>query len=172
MLRSSTGLIVLLGLSLSACSGKKDKRPQIFFGECRLAVESKVKGAEILVDGIPAGHDNVEVQIPCGEKQIRVEKHGYLPYEDYHSVSVGQVLKVEVKLDKLRRTPDYALSSELIDQVRRGRKLHDPWLEPGMADEAEVDAEAPKVAAATPTSGAAAAPAAGGAFSTNVDDWR
>ncbi|MBS1984568.1 MAG: PEGA domain-containing protein [Bdellovibrionales bacterium] len=160
-------------LALTACSRKKNQDPQIFFGECRLQVESKTAGADIIIDGIAAGHGTVQVQIPCGEKQIRVVKGGYIPYESYVPVTVEQPIKVTVELERHKNIRDYALSSELVEQVRKGRKLNNPWIENAKADEPDPDAEAPVAAAAAATApGAAAGATASGAFSTNVEDWR
>lgn len=143
----------------------------MFFGECKVEIISKTRGAEILLDGILAGHNSVKASVPCGEKQVRVELHGYTPYLAYMPVTVDQPLKVTVELEHYKATPDYALSSRLIDQVRRGRKLNENPNAPDEPEAVEIaSAAAPSAAAATaPTQAAASAP---GTFSTNVEDWR
>ena len=167
--------LVVLGVVLGACSKESRRKPKIFFGECKIEVNSKTPGAEILLDGIFAGEGSVKGNIPCGEKQIRVEKHGFTPYISYAPVSVDQPLKITVELEKLEVTPDFALSKELVEIARKGRKIRNPWTDPASVNEPD-PVEAAPVAVAAP--GGAAAPAAGteavvpGAFSSNLEDWR
>ncbi len=152
--------------------------PQIFFGKCRIEVVSKTSGAEILIDGIVAGHEHVKVEIPCGEKQVRVVKHGLVPYEAYLPVTVEQPLKVTVELSEFKMTPDFALSREVLALARAGRRIRNPWTATP-AELAADEKEAAEAAAAVPAAkaasaaGEASAPAAGGGtWSTNADDWR
>lgn len=144
-----------------------------------MEVVSKTPGAEILVDGIIAGHDHVKVEIPCGEKQVRVVKHGLVPYEAYLPVSVDQPLKVTVELAEFKMTPDFALSREVLALARTGRKIRNPWTATPAelaADEKEyaaAAAAAPVAKAASAEAGASAsAGGGGGAWSANVEDWR
>lgn len=159
----------LLLLSQTAC--KEKPAPQLFFGECSVQVESKTAGAEIIVDGILVGQNGAKLNIPCGEKQVRVVKEGYVPYTGYHMVSVEAPIKVSVELEHVKHGGDFALSTKLVDLIRRGKKVRDPSL--GLPEENAPDAIIVAAAGPAKSDGAAAGGgAAAGQFSTNVEDWR
>lgn len=165
----SLGLVALF--LLGACGGHKEERPQIFFGECHLKVEASPKHAEILVDGVLAGHGQVDVAIPCGEKQVRVREEGYLPYEAYFPLTADQAQKVTVKLETFKPSREFALSSEIVDQVRAGRRPRDTAVLGPYTDPAPVLA-APKAEGTEAAAAGGGGSVAPGAFSTNVEDWR
>ncbi len=119
--------IILLSCVLLSCSKVSTEDIRLFHGECKVLVNAEPKDAEILIDGIPVGHKKASVEIPCGSKQILVEKHGYVPYYAYHDVNTSKTLEVSVKLQKSVTVPDYALSSELLAQVRAGKRLRNPF---------------------------------------------
>ncbi len=99
----------------------------LFYGECRVEISSKTKGAAISLDSIPLGENEVAANVPCGEKEIRVAKAGFVPYRTYLKVIPNEILRVSVELEKHKRKPNFALSGQLIDQIRRGIGPIDPW---------------------------------------------
>lgn len=178
--------LFIFALVLGACSRKSEKRDLLlFYGECRVEVQSKTKGAQINLDGINLGNDQVAAQIPCGEKQIVVKKEGYVPYRGYLPVSPQEPLKVVVELEKVKKKANFALSSQLIDQVKKGFKPTDPWGETAhLLAQQEADylkrvaaakTAAPKAGATTTTAGAAAdtsASAVSDADLNNPEFWK
>lgn len=174
-------------LALAACSrGHHDPAALLFSGECKVrVVAEKPRGAAIQIDGIHVGSEDVSVNIPCGEKLIVVEKDGYETYEHYLPVSKAEPLKVTVELEEAKAPREFARSEELIAQVRRGEKIHDPFVAAAEGGKAEAVAETAPVAAAAktplPPAGAADVPggapapktASGGADDLNsVEAWR
>jgi len=122
------------------------------------------------------GHDEAKVNIPCGEKQITVEKEGYMPYREYITVTKDEGIRVKVELEKPKKHSHYALSSTLIEQLRKGEKLIDPTASKEvqamqLAQANAVAAASPVTASASATGGgaSAAAPEAG---QDTVDYWR
>jgi len=155
----------------------------LFYGECHVEVESKTPDAHIMVDGVMLGHDKVSANLPCGEKEIYVIKHGYLPFQEYIPVTKGQPLVVRVELRKVEKAPDYALSSELIDQVRNGKPLENPWemkfrragLIAAKSPEASVPLSAPAKASGLTPAPVPGVPRDAGAAAAGGDteeDWR
>lgn len=68
----------------------------------RLRIASDPAGAIVLIDGDPAGQTPLEIEVPPGEHQIRVEKDGFVVAED----SVTSVEGVEESLNlRLRALP-------------------------------------------------------------------
>lgn len=163
------GCFVILG----ACH-RTNRQPKIFFGECQIEIVSLTKGATILLDGIGTGSDHVLLDTPCGEKQVRVEKKGYTSYLAYMPVRAGEPIKVTVELKHPEAVPDYATSSELVEQIVAGRKIRDPWTEPLAPGEKDVDETFAAPVAADTQEEATQGGATGGtaAFSENVEDWR
>jgi hypothetical protein len=192
---SGTSLAKHLGCLafLMAACGPAKVPEKLFYGECQVEVQADHKDAYVLIDNIKVGKGSAQVEIPCGERDIRVMKPGYVPFQEYRVVSKGEPLKVDVKLQSPKSYPDFALSKELLDQAEQGRKIRDPWK--NAPTEAELKAEADELqktrdelvakakaqeeaakaelsatsAGGTQADGAAAPTAA---FSTNVDDWR
>ncbi len=172
---------------LGACSKHRgaEEAPYLFSGSCSVEVLSKTEGAEILVDGIPVGEDHVKVSIPCGEKMIMVKKAGYISYQHFLPVSVKEPLKVTVELEKTKKVKNFALSAELVEMVRLGKKIIDPWASPSDAIAAKKEVDAHPQGLATDSSmptpslspkaveengGAPSSPSAGGPLT--VEDWR
>lgn len=115
-------LMGALAALLGACSDQENMPYLLFSGPCQVSVEvAKPHGAKILVDGIEVGEGKAEMDIPCGEKQILVESHGYRPYFEYLKVSEGKPLKVKVELKELEHQTNYALSAQLVEDVKSGK---------------------------------------------------
>jgi hypothetical protein len=175
------GVLALLGiLTLTACSRKKHEEVQLFYGECRVEVEASPHEAEILLDGIPVGHGSAGADMPCGERQVRVEKPGYVPYLEYFQVQkAAGVVKVKAKLEPVKLQPDFALSKELIELASTGKKIRDPWrdpLKPGETPEPEPDwTKGAPAGGGSSTGEATGAPAGGGASTFKgtgtYEDW-
>lgn len=113
---------------LGACSGEEPTPEGLFFsGACKVDIQASPKGSEIFLDGISVGIDEVSVEIPCGEKQVMVKNKGFVPYLNYHDVSKNKSLNVNVSLAKLDKShKNFALSDEIIKQVKEGEVLWDP----------------------------------------------
>jgi hypothetical protein len=170
-------ILLALFLTIAACSKHNEIPASLALtGACSVEIESKTPDAEFLVDGIEIGHgEQAMTQVPCGEKQIRVEKHGYHPYEAYLRVSRSESLKVSVTLKKAEPVEDFALSQELLEQIREGRRIRDPQLPgaPGEPSAQEIAAAAPGTDASQSSASAVATPAAGAGEDWNtVEAWR
>lgn len=100
------------------CGHKEAPTTALFNGECRIEVESKTSGAEILMDGVPVGHDKVTLQVPCGERLVEVHRKGFVPFEGFYSVSRSQPVIVRVTLNPRTHLENEALSMALVDKVR------------------------------------------------------
>lgn len=164
-------------LALASCSKHSKKNDtMLFYGECQVEVVTKTAGAEIFIDGIHVGEGEYKTQAPCGEKEITVLKEGFAPYRHYLPTSIAAPLKVTVELERLHHGDNYALSSKLVDQVRRGVKLKDPALVKLALAEGKAPEPEEFITDDLPSSvggGGAAAPAAGGAnYGTSPEDWR
>ncbi len=143
---------------LLRCGHDQAPSTALFNGECRVEVKSKVAGSEILMDGVPVGHDAALLQVPCGERLVEVHKKGFVPFHEYYKVEKSMPLSVNVNLSPRKSLTNEALSMALVEKVR-----------------------GPKVAAApvVSKSGAAAdsgAPSPGASAGQpkwdTVDDWR
>jgi len=119
--------IILGSLLTGACSKKEELPKGLFFsGPCKVEVKSTPSDSEIFLDGISVGKGEALVEIPCGEKQVMVKKSGYKPYYAYHPVDAQRALKVSVTLPHLSHgSKDFALSDEIVDQIREGQKVWD-----------------------------------------------
>ena len=144
-----------------------------------MEVISKTAHAEIFVDGIQVGEGHANIEIPCGEKQLTVEKEGYLPYRAYLPLTKEQPLKVTVDLEKSKKKSDYALSSLLVEQVKKGEALVSPHATEEEKAAAIKFAELRKGAEAAmyqaKGAGDSAAPGAGATRQQSwdsVEDWR
>ena len=117
------GLFVVLG----ACSKKQEMPKELFFsGRCKVEVKAD-KGASIYLDGIEVGTGEAAVDMPCGQKQVLVKKSGYKPYYAYHVVDAKRALKISVSLSHLEHgKQDFALSDEIVDQIREGQRIWNP----------------------------------------------
>ncbi|MEO5668995.1 MAG: PEGA domain-containing protein [Bdellovibrionota bacterium] len=183
-MKTSMKLVAVLGLGsllTGACSKKEELPKGLFFsGNCKVEVKSQPEDAEIYLDGIEVGKGAVQVEIPCGEKQVMVDKHGFRPYYAYHIVDSKHTLKVSVSLSHLEHGgEDFALSNELIDQIHEGQKIWGPekGARPETKDEGypaylgDMAALVASVKGQTATAGGGAE-----AFETGtwdkVDDWR
>jgi hypothetical protein len=113
-------LTVLMILVLAVACSKKNYDPVkfVFSGECSVEVVSKTEGADILVDGVHVGEGTVQMNIPCGEKRIMVEKKGYWPYHEYLPTTRTEPLKVTVELKKSHHLEIEALSASLVEKAR------------------------------------------------------
>jgi hypothetical protein len=165
-------------LLLSAACSKRSEIPAslALTGACSVEIESKTVGAEITVDGIEIGTGaQAMTQIPCGEKQVRVRKHGYEPYEAYLSVSKNEPLKVSVTLKKAEPVLDFALSQDLINQIREGRRIRNPTIPgaPGEPSSAELEnASSPDPVSSETTRAEAAPSGEAPAEWDSVEAWR
>lgn len=113
------GLVLLIA---TACSRREENLSYLLFsGECQIKVVSNTRGAEILIDGLIVGHDQVETDIPCGEKQVIVRKEGFEPYFAYVPVTKKQEIKVTAELKPHEHAEVYALSDDFIEKVRLGK---------------------------------------------------
>jgi hypothetical protein len=168
-------LCAALAFVISACSKVATHDTQLFYGECKVTVTAQPEDAHILIDGIPVGHKESSVNIPCGSKQILVEQHGYVPYYAYHDVGAAKPLSVSVKLEKLKKIPEYALSQELLAQVRTGKRLKNPFLisnEEGVVPETEETAEVDPALLGSDGGSDAASPSMPAGDINSVDYWR
>jgi hypothetical protein len=120
-------LLTLLFIAATSCSKKHEKSVQLLYGPCSVEVVSKTPGAEVVVDGILLGEEEEYlVDIPCGQKELRVEKEGFAPYQEFLPVSKSQPLKVTVTLEPVKAASHYELSDKIIEQTRKGEALIDP----------------------------------------------
>jgi hypothetical protein len=151
-----------------------------FSGPCKVEVKAEPKGAQIFLDGIEVGEGEASVEMPCGQKQVMVQKPGYRPYYAYHQVDAKRSLKVSVTLSHLNHgAKDFALSDELVDQIREGQRVWNP--EKGPRPEAKEEGYPAYLGdmnalLASVKGGGAAGGGAEGGFETGtwdkVDDWR
>ena len=125
--------------------------------------------------------EGAKVNVPCsGEHEVQLTKKGFVPFRDYFRIAKGEPLKLNVELERVSHKPDFALSTELLEQLRRGQRPHNPWVARKDSDpkEDEVETAAPAAAvskSAAPAAGAGAGPgAASGAAATgdSPDNWR
>ena len=176
-LRHCLTLIFVLFVA-SSCTQASHKANRLFYGDCKVSVNAEPADAEIIIDGIPVGHHKVAVEIPCGEKQILVEKVGFKPYFQYQLVSRENSLHVKVELERAQKAEEYALSNELVEQVRNGKKLKNPFIgveNKSGAPEVEEAEEAAPIALDMGTGSGAQASAAGSlppGDINSVDYWR
>lgn len=162
---------------MGACS-KSNPEPDrlLFYGECKVHVVSKTSGAEIFVDGVHLGEGEIKAQVPCGEKEITVAKHGYLTYREYLPTSLSAPLKVTVDLQRPTSHENYALSSLMVEQIRYGQPL-DPHASKANVlaafnkQQAEL-AKAPKAGKPGAAGTAASSGASSASYGTSPDDWR
>jgi hypothetical protein len=170
-----TKSLVIVLVVFVGCSRTRHETSHLFYGDCKVTVNAEPMDAEIMIDGIPVGHKKAKVEIPCGEKQILVEHHGFRPFYKYLTVSRDMPLDVNVKLEKIEKVEDYALSQELVEQVRNGKKLKNPFIisEEKASEKEEVEKEEP---IALDFGGAAEAGGGGGTLPpgdiNSVDYWR
>ena len=119
---SSSVILAAALLLLGACGGKKEL-PEVYLltGKCKVEVSTPHDEAVILIDGIHVGHGRVSSNVPCGEKNVRVELQGYKPYRGYHKVDATRTLLVPVKLEPLKKSEVYALSDKVLEDIRAGK---------------------------------------------------
>jgi len=111
-------LFLALGLVLASCGKHKEVEDNlVYFGECAIQIKTKPLKAVIYVDEIKVGKGHVDISVPCGEKSIRVEKHGYAPYEKYLVATKGNSMILDIKLEHEKELEVYALSKKFIEDV-------------------------------------------------------
>jgi hypothetical protein len=112
----SLGLVVLF----AACT--KEKLPELYLlqGACEVSVTTDDQQSDIFVDGILIGHGKATTKVPCGEKKIQVNADGKWSVEDYKIAESRVALEVDYKLHDLREVKDWALSQEIIKQLKTG----------------------------------------------------
>jgi len=115
---SLAGVVILI----SSCGGK-EKLPEVYLltGECKIEVSTPHPKAEIFVDGIHLGRGRVSSDLPCGEKQVKVQLDGFVPYKGYHNVKESKTLLVPVQLKVQGSKEVYSLSEELIMDLQEGK---------------------------------------------------
>jgi hypothetical protein len=120
--KSILAAFAVLSLGLGACTGKKDL-PQVYLltGNCQIEVSTPHPEANVIVDGILIGQGRVSTSLPCGEKLVRVELKGYKPFRGFYTAESARKLLVPVKLEPLQVGEVYALSSQLIQDIREGK---------------------------------------------------
>lgn len=131
--------LALLVLVFSCTRQSTDADKFFFHGNCSVSVKAEPEDAYVYLDGIKVGQGLVSVEMPCGEKQILVEKSGYQPAYLYQSVSESEPLSLELSLVKIKEAvgPRFALSKELVEQVENGQPITLPGEEPRSLAEGE-----------------------------------
>lgn len=177
--------IVLLGcLVLVACT--KEKLPELYLlqGNCEVQVKTSEKDSDIYVDGILIGHGEASTKVPCGQKKIEVEAPGKWVVEEYKVAEAKIPLELTYKLVDRHEVKDWALSAELVAQLKKGQgpvDIKNPKYKEVLEAKAKERAEegyaytpAELMAAAKKLFGSDDAGAAGGAVkidpNTNFDD--
>ena len=121
-------LLLSFLLLIIGCTNK-DKLPELYLlqGPCQVSVETNRSDSNIFIDGILSGHGKIRTQVPCGQKKIQVEAAGQKNIEDYQAVgyTVAPTLEVSYKLEPLEHAHDWAMSDELVNQLRRGEGPYD-----------------------------------------------
>jgi len=90
-------------------------------GACEVSVKSDVKSSNILVDGILIGHGEASTKVPCGQKKIQVLAGGKWTIEEYKNVEARLPLELSYQMHDLREVKDWAMSSELVEQLQKGQ---------------------------------------------------
>lgn len=107
-------------LFLGACTKAEPPELILLTGACEVVVKTDTKHSDIFVDGILIGHGEASTKVPCGQKRIVVEAPGKWVVEDYKNVDTRVPLEVTYKLADSSHVKDWALSPELVDQLRKG----------------------------------------------------
>ena len=128
MLRQFSLLILGLFLTLSACTKTRYKKVKLFSGPCKMELSVKQKGAKLLVDGVKIGKSPQSLDVPCGERQVRVLKKGYVPHISYYTVSRDQSARIAIELNKSKGHggEDFALSKTIVGQLKNAEWVYDP----------------------------------------------
>jgi hypothetical protein len=120
-------IIVGFGILLAGCS-QHTPIPEglLLSGACKVEIHATPRSAEIVLDGIPLGKGQASVELPCGEKRLVIKQKGYVPYYSYHNVDKDQSLRIDVTLEPRNRArKDFAMSQEIVDQIREGLPVWD-----------------------------------------------
>jgi len=138
--------ILLVGLV--SCSKEAPAKLELFQGACEIEINSDQAKGEILLDGIKVGKGAVKLNVPCGHRQVIVQKSHFVPFEKYIEVKEGTPAIVTAKLKEFHGDEDYALSRELIDRLKEGKSPvkapeHSSEAAPESQDSKE-DSSAPK----------------------------
>lgn len=180
--RNLAAVFFLGSIVLGACS-KKEEVPQGLYlsGHCKVEVKAEPQDAEIFLDGISIGTGAATTSVPCGEKQVLVQYHGFAPYYAYHVVDPKRALKMSVSLARLDKGENsFELSNELVDQIREGQRIWNPAQgpRPESKDESfppymgDMNALIASVKGAGTASGAAGAEGFEVGNWESVEDWR
>ncbi len=70
-----------------------------------LTVRSNVYGDEVYIDGVARGSTRVDVDLAPGSHALRVEKHGFTPYEQQLHLKAGAAVVVRARLRPMRAVP-------------------------------------------------------------------
>ncbi len=115
-------LLALCLVLFASCT--QEKLPELYLlqGACEVQIKTDDKKSDIYVDGILIGHGEASTQIPCsGQKKISVEAAGKWTVEEYKEVSSRMPLELEYKLKTREPVQDWAMSAELIAQLKKGQ---------------------------------------------------
>ena len=104
----------------------------------QLYVESSVKGAEVLVDGILAGRVNSYLVVSPGMRIIRVFHNEYFPYEHRMKMEAGKTYKMKVRLKKKPTPQEKAAAAKQKQAAQKPAPAAAPsLLAPSAADQAQ-----------------------------------
>lgn len=100
----------------------KEALPELYLlqGNCEVQVKTDYKKSDIYIDGILIGHGEASTKVPCGEKRIQVEAAGKWTIDEFQTVNSKVPLELSYKLKEMKSVKDWAMSSELIAQLKKG----------------------------------------------------
>lgn len=118
--------VILLFLVLFA-SCTKEKLPELYLlqGACEVQVKTDYKKSDIYLDGILIGHGEAKSKVPCGQKRIQIEAKGKWTIEDFQVAEAKLPLEVSYKLKDIKGVKNWAMSPELIAQLKKGQGPYD-----------------------------------------------
>lgn len=116
----SMRILFLALVLLVSCT--KDPLPELYLlqGNCEVQIKTDYKKSDIYVDGILIGHGEASTKVPCGQKRIQIEAKGKWTVEDFQTAAGKNPLELSYQLTDIKSVKNWAMSSELIAQLKKG----------------------------------------------------
>jgi hypothetical protein len=116
--KNSLRVLLLASFIVAGCRETSLKEPKkLFAGQCEIEIESPVRDAKILLDGIVLGQGAVRTSVACGVKEVRVIKKGYVPYVNFLKLKAGEAIKIEAQLELPKSTAPEAFDRVLLSKA-------------------------------------------------------
>jgi hypothetical protein len=115
-------VLLLLGAGGLVSCTRTAPKSEIYLlqGSCDVKVKTNHKKSRIYLDGILIGHGEASSTVPCGEKHILVKAKGKKIVNEYHTAIKKIPLELSIELKDLQTPSNWAMSSALVEQLRKG----------------------------------------------------